>query len=67
LFEVAWMVSKTSQKRKHVDHVCIDSISNLNEYIPPCRRDVCVLVFGTFLKPPTQLQTTRSPRLLNGF
>ena len=42
-------------------------ISNLNEYIRPCRRDVCVLVFGTFLKPPTQLQTTRSPRLLNGF
>ena len=61
------MVSKTSQKRKHVDHVCFDSISNLNEYIPPCRRVVCVLVFGTFLKPSTQLQTTRSLRLLNGF
>ena len=39
-------------------------ISNLNEYIRPCRRDVCVLVFGTFFKPSTQLQTTRSPRLL---
>ena len=32
-----------------------------------CRRDVCVFVFETVLQPPTQLQTTRSPRLLNGF
>ena len=31
------------------------------------RHDLCVLVFDAFLKPPTQLQTTRSPRLLNGF
>ena len=42
-------------------------ISKLNEHIQPCRCDVCVLVFLTFLKPPTQLQPTRSPRLLNGF
>ena len=42
-------------------------ISNPNEYIRPLRPDVCVFGFGTFLKPSTQLQTTRSPRLLNGF
>ena len=29
--------------------------------------DLRVSVLGTFLKPPTQLQTTRSRRLLNGF
>ena len=29
--------------------------------------DLRVFVFGAFLKPPLQLQTTRSPRLLNGF
>ena len=42
-------------------------ISNLNEYLRPLRPDVCVFGFGTFLKPSTQLQTTGSPRLLNGF
>ena len=42
-------------------------ISNLNGYIRPCRRDVCVFVFEIFLIPPMQLQTTCSPRLLNGF
>ena len=29
--------------------------------------DLRVFVFDTFLKSPMQLQTTRSPRLLNGF
>ena len=29
--------------------------------------DVCVFVLGALLKPPMQLQATRSPRLLNGF
>ena len=29
--------------------------------------DLRVFVFGAFFKPPLQLQTTRSPRLLNGF
>ena len=32
-----------------------------------CVRDVRVFVFEMFLKPPMQLQTTRSRRLLNGF
>ena len=32
-----------------------------------CMHDVCAYVLGAFLKPPMQLQTTRSPRLLNGF
>ena len=67
LFEVAWLVPKKSQKRKHVDHTVMFYISNLNGYIRPCMRDVCVFVFGAFLKQPLQLQTTRSPRLLNGF
>ena len=67
LFEVAWLVPKKSQKRKHVDHTVMFYISNLNGYIRPCRRDVCVFVLETFLIPPMQLQTTCSPRLLNGF
>ena len=61
------MVSKKLQKRKHIRYACIVSnvyISKLNEYIRQC---IQYVRFRDFLKPPTQLQTTRSPRLLNGF
>ena len=43
------------------------SISKLNEHIRSCIHDIRVFVFAVFLKSSMQLETTRSPRPLNGF
>ena len=62
------MASKKLQKRTHCIHGRMYSlkVTYIKHYCH-CTHDVCVYVLGAFLKPPMQLQTTRSPRLLNGF
>ena len=61
------MVFKKFQKLKYTSRSYVSVKLTYRAHYWKYMHDVCVFIFGTFLKPTTQLQTTSSRRLLNGF